>query len=89
MSQRLRQTQRPVGFGGSDIGVAYRSSRAAHKITQLLGDSLRYDFSAYEKSADFVLVDAGHEYVERIRRHDHRTPPGPAPQVEFVLLARL
>ncbi|PWU24628.1 MAG: hypothetical protein C5B48_05400 [Candidatus Rokuibacteriota bacterium] len=56
-------TQDPGEFGGSDIGVAFRSSVAAYKITQLFGDSLRFDFSAYEKSADFVLVDAGHEYA--------------------------
>src|SRR5919198_709336 len=48
---------------GWSLGVAYRDSAAAHKITQILGDSVLYDFSPYEKSADLVLVDAGHEYV--------------------------
>ena len=56
-------TQAPADFAGPEIGVAYRDSPAADKITQILGDSLLYDFSPYEKSADLVLVDAGHEYV--------------------------
>src|SRR5919197_6502080 len=56
-------TQAPAEFSGSQIGVAYRDSAAAHKITQILGDSVLYDFSPYEKSAHLVLVDAGHEYV--------------------------
>lgn len=56
------ETQAPAGFSGSQVGVAYRDSPAAYKITQLLGDSLDYDFGHLEKSADLVLVDGGHEY---------------------------
>lgn len=59
-------TQSPTGFRGADVGVAYRTSDAADKITQLFGDSLRFDFSAYEESADLVLVDAGHEYANGV-----------------------
>ncbi len=55
-------TQAPEGFAGSQVGLAYRDSPAAGKITQLFGNSLVYDFSAYRRSADLVLVDAGHEY---------------------------
>jgi predicted O-methyltransferase YrrM len=55
-------TQAPRGFAGSQVGLAYRDSPAASKITQLFGNSLAYDFSAYRGSADLVLVDAGHEY---------------------------
>jgi len=55
-------TQGPAGFSGSQVGAAYRDSPAAHKITQLLGDSLQYDFGPYGQSADIVLVDGGHEY---------------------------
>ena len=55
-------TQSPAGFSGSSVGVAYRGSPAEHKITQLFGDSLSFDFAPYQRSADLVLVDAGHEY---------------------------
>jgi len=59
---RFDATQQPVGFVGEQVGSAYRDSPAAYKITQLLGDSLRYDFGPYERFADLVLVDGGHEY---------------------------
>jgi predicted O-methyltransferase YrrM len=55
-------TQGAAGFTGSQIGVAYRDSWAAQKIVQIFADSLAYDFGAYERSVDLVLVDAGHEY---------------------------
>ena len=54
--------QTPADFAGSQVGEAYRDSPAAHKVTQLLGNSLDYDMGPYEKSVDLVLVDAGHEY---------------------------
>ena len=56
------ETQSPKDFVGSEVGFAHRDSPAAGKITQLFGNSLTYDFSAYRASADLVLVDAGHEY---------------------------
>ena len=55
-------TQAPASFDGAQIGIAYRDSPAAHKITQLIGDSLSYDLSSYEQCADLVIVDGGHEY---------------------------
>ena len=55
-------TQGPVGFSGSQVGVAYRESPDAYKITQLYGNSLDYDFGPFERSADLVLIDGGHEY---------------------------
>jgi predicted O-methyltransferase YrrM len=55
-------TQRPTGFTGTSIGTAYRGSPAEGRITQLFGDSLSFDFEPYERTADLVLVDAGHEY---------------------------
>jgi predicted O-methyltransferase YrrM len=59
---RFAATQQPHGFAATDVGVAYRDSPGAKKITQLFGDSLDYDFGPYLGSADLVLVDAGHEY---------------------------
>jgi len=58
--------QSPAGFEGRSVGVAYRTSPAAGKIVQLLGDSRHFDFAPYEQSADLVLVDAGHEYANGI-----------------------
>jgi len=55
-------SQAPAAFRGAQVGEAYRDTPAAHKITQLLGDSLTYDFSDHYRTADVVLVDAGHEY---------------------------
>jgi predicted O-methyltransferase YrrM len=56
-------TQAPAEFDGSKVGMAYRDSPDAGKITQIFGDSLAYDFSSHERSSDLVLVDGGHEYV--------------------------
>jgi predicted O-methyltransferase YrrM len=56
-------TQAPDDFSGMQVGAAYRNSAAAGKITQIIGNSLEYDFSAYEEVADLVLVDGGHEYM--------------------------
>jgi predicted O-methyltransferase YrrM len=50
-------------FSGLQVGAAYRNSTAAGKITQILGNSLEYDFSRYAGMADLVLVDGGHEYA--------------------------
>jgi predicted O-methyltransferase YrrM len=55
-------TQAPEDFEASDVGAAYRDSPSASKVTQLFGDSLRFDFTPYAASADLVLVDGGHEY---------------------------
>jgi hypothetical protein len=55
-------SQAPADFEGARVGEEYANSPAAHKIVQLLGDSMLYDFSRYRQSADLVLVDAGHEY---------------------------
>ena len=56
-------TQAPDDFSGLQVGAAYGSSAAAKKITQILGNSLEYDFSRYAGVADLVLVDGGHEYA--------------------------
>lgn len=60
--ERFNTTQRPTDFRGEEVGIAYRSSPVEHKITQLLGDSLDYDFAPYAGSIDLVLVDAAHDY---------------------------
>lgn len=40
----------------------YEGSDVAPKITQLLGDSTRFDFSPYHGQMDLVFVDGGHTY---------------------------
>jgi predicted O-methyltransferase YrrM len=62
-SEQFTTTQRPQGFRAAEVGIAYRDSAAVSKVTQLFGDSLHFDFTPYAESADVVLVDGGHEYV--------------------------
>jgi predicted O-methyltransferase YrrM len=44
-----------------EIGSAYRGTIGGKKITQLYGDSTAFDFQAYERSMDLVLVDGNHD----------------------------
>jgi predicted O-methyltransferase YrrM len=44
------------------LGAVYRASDAAGKVTQLLGDSLTYDFAPYAGKVDLVFIDGGHSY---------------------------
>lgn len=59
-------SQRPAGFVGAEVGVAYRDSPAAARITQLLEDSLSFDVGDHAGGYDLVLVDGGHEYVHGV-----------------------
>jgi predicted O-methyltransferase YrrM len=43
-------------------GERFRASHVADRVTQLFGDSRRFDFSPWFDSIDFVFVDAGHTY---------------------------
>ncbi len=44
------------------IGTLYRKSDVAHKVTQLFGDSLHFDFSPYFGRIHFCFIDGGHSY---------------------------
>jgi predicted O-methyltransferase YrrM len=46
----------------SFTGADYAGKDVAHKIHQLFGDSLTFDFSPYFDQADLVFVDGGHRY---------------------------
>jgi predicted O-methyltransferase YrrM len=48
-----------VSTGG--IGRVFAGTAEAPRITQLLGDSRRFDFSAWFDSIDLVLIDGGHD----------------------------
>lgn len=45
---------------GNLIGEEFRGDDA--RFTQLLGNSLRFDFSPYFETVDVVFIDAGHTY---------------------------
>lgn len=47
---------------GEKIGEVFRNTSYSSKIQQLYGNSLSFDFTPYEHSVDFVLVDANHSY---------------------------
>ena len=46
----------------SQTGCDYRGTDVSHKIRQLLGNSLAYDFSQYAGRMDLVFVDGAHHY---------------------------
>ena len=43
-------------------GTCFIGQPLAAKITQLIGDSTKFDWSAYNNTLDFVFVDADHTY---------------------------
>jgi hypothetical protein len=43
-------------------GAKFSNYPEAKKITQLYGDSAKFDFSRFENAVDFVFVDASHAY---------------------------
>jgi predicted O-methyltransferase YrrM len=46
----------------SRTGADYAGKDVVHKIHQLVGDSLTFDFSPYFNKVDLVFVDGGHRY---------------------------
>lgn len=44
------------------VGVEYAGKDVAPKITQLVGDSRTFDYSAFSGRMDLVFVDGGHTY---------------------------
>lgn len=47
----------------TEIGELYRKHGVSRKVTQLFGDSLRFDFAPYRKTMDVVFIDGGHSYA--------------------------
>jgi len=45
-----------------EVGHLFRGTPEAERITQLLGDSLAFDFTEFLGRMDLVIVDAGHGY---------------------------
>lgn len=44
------------------IGQIFRGASVEHKITQLWGDSLNFDFAPYKGTIDMVLIDGNRQY---------------------------
>lgn len=55
----------------STIGVAYRESPHADRVTQHFADSARFDYAPFTGAMDLVFVDGAHtyEYVQSDSRH--------------------
>lgn len=64
--QAFDRTQSPRNFSGAQVGRAYEDSPAAHKVTQLLEDSLHFDPREHAGRYDLVLVDGGHEHIHGV-----------------------
>ncbi len=62
----INESDRDFFVGEWDRGDAYRGTSEEERITTLLGDSARFDFSPYAGRMDFVFVDGAHShsYVE-------------------------
>jgi predicted O-methyltransferase YrrM len=44
------------------LGERFRATTYEQKITQLIGETTKFDFSPYFNLMDFVFIDAGHDY---------------------------
>ncbi len=47
---------------GFSIGEYFKNHLVSYKITQILGDSAKIDFSPYYNSIDFAFIDGSHSY---------------------------
>ncbi len=52
----------PPEYVKHKIGEAFQGTPESNRITQLWGDSQRFDFSPYYNKCDFVWIDACHDY---------------------------
>jgi hypothetical protein len=44
------------------LGSIYKTSDVAYKVTQLFGDSLTYDYTAFVGKVDLIFIDGGHSF---------------------------
>ena len=61
-SAALELTDRAEYFTHWERGVRYQGTPEANRITELRGDSARFDYSPYEGKMDLVYIDASHSY---------------------------
>ncbi|MBI4549651.1 MAG: class I SAM-dependent methyltransferase [Candidatus Omnitrophica bacterium] len=70
-SEEISKVSLPIDSGDSkhilkpESGARFKGRVEGSQITQLFGDTARFDFSPYEGRVDFVFIDAAHslEYV--------------------------
>ena len=48
---------------GTVIGSRFRNADCTNRITQLRGDSTKYDFSFLAGTIEFVFIDGSHDYM--------------------------
>lgn len=51
-----------IELARKELGIAFRGTNWASRITQLTGDSATFDFSPYYDEMDLVTVDGSHTY---------------------------
>ena len=56
---------------GTQCGEAFRNTPEAERITQLFGDSARFDFTAHNGEIDLVYIDGAHTYEYVMRDTDN------------------
>lgn len=52
-------------------GSRFKGTKEGEKITQLLGDSARFDFTPYNYSVDLIFIDGSHAY-EYVLNDSHK-----------------
>lgn len=62
ISQRFRQLVDKEISGELFLNKSEQEFPEKNKITQLFGDSGKFDFSPYENAIDFVFIDGSHDY---------------------------
>ena len=51
-----------IELSRKELGIAFKGTNWAPRITQLLGDSESFDFTPYRDAMDLVTVDGSHTY---------------------------
>jgi len=57
-------------IGKTKFGRKFDDKPEAKKITQLWGDSAKFDFSPYKNSVDLIFVDGSHQYEYLLKDSD-------------------
>lgn len=57
-------------IGKAKPGWRFENKPEAHKITQLFGDSAKFDFSKYANSINFLFIDGAHQYEYVLKDSD-------------------
>lgn len=58
----LRKDRATVDVSPQEVGALYRGTAEEQRIDQLYGNTLEFDFSPYDRSVDWIFIDAAHTY---------------------------